>query len=118
MTVTVEAGKYYRMANGEKAGPAERHSRADCWVLGCWHYNDYGMCGYRGGNGSTHPQYDLIAEWTDEQPVRTVTPEVRALIVAAKRATIILAQHEPYPLAVLHDLLTALRNIEETPNEN
>jgi hypothetical protein len=40
-------------------------------------------------------------------------PEVKALVDAADKARIVLAEHEPYPLPILHELIAALARIKD-----
>ena len=45
----------------------------------------------------------------------TVSPEVQALVDAATKARIILAEFEPHPLPVLGELLAALAALKDAP---
>jgi hypothetical protein len=63
-------------------------------------------------------------EWADEARIALAAPapdavqeaarvpEIAALIEAAKAATVVLAEHEPYPLPVLHNLLLKLDAVD------
>jgi len=60
------------MANGGKAGPAKQEV-GGFWAMSHMRYDIFGLCYHAFHRYVRLPQYDLIAEWPDEQPVRTVT---------------------------------------------
>jgi hypothetical protein len=70
----IEEGKYYRTRDGQKMGPAKR--RLSGYENFPWdfeqnphrYYTDEGISGVGG-----YPEEDLISEWTDDGPIRTVT---------------------------------------------
>lgn len=66
----IEQGKYYRTRNGRKVGPMARHEYG-------WTADDgfriYDADGKRVLGFGTPEPTDLVAEWADEGPVRTVT---------------------------------------------
>lgn len=73
----IEAGKYYKARDGRKVGPMERNVESAIELPWLERGND--QCAWHGDGkryvGSKAPEWDLVAEWTDEptSPVRTVT---------------------------------------------
>lgn len=88
----IEEGKYYRTRDGQKVGPMRRSNCRDYqWTA--FFNNDNRLWDafgrrYMESYGST----DLIAEWTDDSPVRVVTrkeivPGVYDLVKVMKNGT-------------------------------
>lgn len=88
MTLQIEAGKYYRTRDGRKVGPM--YERGGEWIcdhqvdgyVPMWHLKT-GVANFTTeGPESDDPQYDLIAEWTDDPAARE--PELLDLAALAK----------------------------------
>jgi hypothetical protein len=62
MTLTIQAGKYYRTRDGRKVGPIEENGKATLYV---WR-DQLGSCDFWRYDGRHHsqPALDFIAEWT------------------------------------------------------
>jgi hypothetical protein len=69
----IEEGKYYRTRDGRKVGPLRATDNGH-WPMECdgtWWRADGESC--EGSMARMYPENDIVAEWTDEGPVRTVT---------------------------------------------
>lgn len=82
LLLKLEAGKFYKLANGETAGPAE--ARDGYFLIDHYHYRADGRCAYRGGpdiNEDWRRQYDVMSEAqapvaaTADQPGRVATEQ-------------------------------------------
>jgi hypothetical protein len=68
----IEEGKYYRTRGGRKVGPM-RATDNNHWPMECdgtWWRADGESC--EGSMARMYPENDIVAEWTEHSPVRTV----------------------------------------------
>ncbi|MER9911664.1 hypothetical protein NKJ71_13625 [Mesorhizobium sp. M0050] len=82
-TLRIEAGRYYRTRDGRKVGPVRRFNFGDGYpfeVGDSYWVSESG----KAQTGSTGP--DLIAEWSDDVPLRGVSPVAKTVVAPATTA--------------------------------